>query len=171
MSATDVANVEVEAINLPPGEDVPNHPRWPLLLYRQAVPHNAGEVERLIESNKWAGVWRNGVHSYHHFHTTAHEVLAVVAGRATLQFGGENGQAVALSAGDVAILPAGTGHKRLDASNDFLLVGAYPQGQEDYDLQRAPPGDAQRKRVARTPRPAADPIFGARGPLMQRWAE
>lgn len=160
---------DVQALSLETGDEVPNHPRWPLLLYREAIKADAGEAERRITSNGWGGTWQNGVFPYHHYHTTAHEVLAVVGGSATVQFGGPQGQAVDLKAGDVAILPAGTGHKRLDASDDFLTVGGYPEGQENYDVERDPPDEAARRRIEATPRPKADPIFGKGGPLLEHW--
>ena len=170
MASPDPDTADIQPIRLPNGDEIPNHPRWPLLLYRGAIQGGAGDVEQRITSNGWAGTWRNGVFSYHHYHTTAHEVLAVVSGTAKVQFGGPQGQAVDLSAGDVAILPAGTGHKRLEASDGFLVVGAYPKGQEDYDTQRQAPGEAERQRIEQTPRPAADPVFGEKGPLVDHWS-
>lgn len=169
MEARDVQSVEIQRLLLPREDEIPNHPHWPLLLYLDAAPHDAGEVEQLFSSNGWGGTWRDGVFDYHHYHTTSHEVLAVVSGWSKVQFGGPQGQAVELSAGDVAILPAGTGHKRLEASGEFLVVGAYPKGQEDYDLQRDPPGEAALKRIEQTARPAADPVFGEKGPLVENW--
>jgi uncharacterized protein YjlB len=48
----------------------------------------------------------------------------VASGR--VRFGGKKGRALILKTGDVAILPAGTAHQRLTASEDLLVVGAYP---------------------------------------------
>ena len=162
-------DVTVRAFVFERGDEIPNHPRWPLLIYEAAVPHDADAVERQLAANGWGGTWRDGVYSYHHYHSTSHEVLAVVRGTARVQFGGPQGEAVQLAAGDVAILPAGTGHKRLDASDGFLVVGAYPRGQEDPDLRRDAPSDADLERIAQVVRPASDPVFGEDGPLLERW--
>ena len=54
-------------------------------------------------------------------------------GRGRVQFGGSSGPIVVVEAGDVAIRPAGTGHKCVEASPDFLVVAAYPAGLEDYE--------------------------------------
>lgn len=160
---------DVTAVPLSPGDDAPNHPRWPLLVYRRAAEADAEAVEDVLRANGWAGAWRNGVYPYLHYHTTAHEVLVCVAGTAEVRFGGEGGETLDLGAGDAVVLPAGTGHQRLRASGDFLVVGAYPRGQEDWDLQRGAPTDADRARIDRTPRPPADPLFGDGGPLLAHW--
>lgn len=54
-------------------------------------------------------------------------------GSGQVQFGGKDGRAV--------ILPAGTGHQRIKASNNFLVVGAFP-APGGYD-------DASRGRTAK----------------------
>ena len=177
MDKEPVTAVTVKAHLLSADRGFPNNPKLPLLIYRQALretgPQVAGQVERLFESNQWRGTWRNGVFSYHHFHSNAHEVLGVCAGRAEVQFGGPAGPQVDVAAGDVVVLPAGTGHKCLDGSPDFLVVGAYPAGQEDYDVLRGDPHEqtAAERRIASVPPPKTDPIYGTGGPLFEHWRE
>ena len=67
------------------------------------------------------------------------------AGRATVQLGGERGETLEVSAGDVAVLPAGTGHKRLSGSAGLLVIGAYPP-QGTYNLCRGDnPADREQR--------------------------
>lgn len=159
-----------------PGNLIPNHPRWPLLLYRgvlqdkEASRVDAKKAEALLSENGWVGLWRNGIYPYHHYHTTSHEVLVVTYGEAHVTFGGPQGETVALHTGDVAVLPAGTGHCCLSARRDFEVVGAYPTGQEAWDLERNAPSEAALRRIAELPRPSADPVYGVEGPLLRLWS-
>lgn len=163
----------IEAYRFTADGGVPNNPMLPLLIYRGVLPTTedpAGSFEALFARNGWGNGWRNGVYDYHHFHTTAHEVLGIARGEVTVRFGGENGRAVTLRAGDVVVIPAGVGHKNEGASRDLLVIGAYPAGQ-DWDICPAKPGerDCAAEDMSRVELPASDPVYGAKGPLIERW--
>ncbi len=152
---------------------IPNN-RLPLLVYQQAVPVEGGDpasgFERLFARHAWADSWRDGIYPFHHFHSTAHEVLGIARGRATVLFGGEAGEALEIEPGDVVVIPAGVGHKKLEGSGDLLVVGAYPDGQ-DWDLREGDPDewDEVTANVAVVPLPSQDPLHGSKGPLTELW--
>jgi uncharacterized protein YjlB len=162
---------------LGPSGSIPNHSKWPLLVYPAAVeisgPDPADAFEVLFEANHWPAAWRNGVYPFHHFHTTAHEVLGVYSGEVTVLFGGDDGVTITAQPGDVLVLPAGMGHKKLASRGSLGIVGAYPEGQS-ADMNVAKLAHAARsaqaeETVARVPRPSHDPVFGATGPLLELW--
>jgi uncharacterized protein YjlB len=136
---------------------VPNHPRLPLLLFRQAFRGGVEACERFIRAAGWQPEWRNGVYPFHHYHSTAHELLGIAGGEARLLLGGEapRGLAVTVRAGDVVILPCGTGHCRVSASADFLVVGAYALNQR-WDLMREAPSAAQTSAMRELPFPKGE---------------
>ncbi len=158
----------------PANEWVPNHPFLPVLVYRQvfdAVERDrAHGFERRFSDAGWQGLWRNGVFSYQHYHVGAHEVLGIAEGKAELLIGGPEGSTLEVRAGDCLVLPAGTGHMRISASEDFLVVGGYPPGQQaDIETAAATPGEL--KIIATLPVPHSDPLYGAAGPLVSLWKE
>lgn len=154
---------------------VPNHPKWPLIAYRSPVRlvdsfDPAAIFEQLFERNGWGDSWRNGIYDYVHYHPRTHEVLGIARGHARVQFGGGKGREIEVKAGDVVILPAGTGHRRRSGSKDLLVVGAYPPSGR-YDEFRASPEEHDRAlaAIARVPPPEADPVYGRDGPLTRVW--
>jgi uncharacterized protein YjlB len=159
-----------EQLHLKPNGWMPNNV-LPVLLYRSAVPvapNLADEMERLFINNGWPPQWRNGVFDFHHYHSTAHEVLGFAAGHAEIMLGGEKGTTVTVRAGDVAVLPAGTGHCRISASDDFLVIGAYPPA-EHWDICRSAATPEVLERMRRVAFPASDPVTGKSGALPRLW--
>ena len=136
----------------------------PVLLYEQALAADsatADAFEALFARHGWQGIWVNGVYAFDHFHAQAHEALGCARGWVRVRLGGPQGQEVTLRAGDAVILPAGTGHRRMASSADFLIVGAYPPGQSP-DLQRGEPSgyEALARQARQVPVPARDPVTG-----------
>jgi uncharacterized protein YjlB len=101
----------------------------------------------------------------------------------------EGGNEIDVRAGDVIVLPAGTGHCNLQSSKDFKYVGVYPVvsncsiifscfvshftqgapqwrselGKEKIDLE------VLRSEILSVAMPAQDPVNGSSGPLLKLW--
>jgi uncharacterized protein YjlB len=153
---------------------IPNNPTLPLLVYPQALAEpdrNPSRCKELLAGNGWGGSWVNGVFPYHHYHSTSHEVLCVVGGEARIIFGGPEGETVEVEAGDVVVIPAGAGRCRESSDGGFSVVGAYPKGQENYDLRTGEEGERPGglENIRGVPLPETDPLLGREGPLLGRW--
>ena len=152
----------------------PNNGKLPILIYKNviAIPEDnpAGVIEKVFRENGWGGLWRNGIYPYHHYHSTAHEVLGIYSGKVTVQLGGPNGMIFVAQTGDVMIIPGGVAHKNVGASDDFRCIGAYPPGQE-WDMNFGKPGERPKadQNIAKIPLPHTDPVYGTDGPLMKSW--
>lgn len=152
----------------------PNHPRWPLILYRGAVNLTddydpAAIMEDVFERNGWGDSWRDGIYDYLHYHSRIHEVLGIARGKGQVRFGGDKGRSYRLKAGDVAVLPAGTGHQCLSASKDFLVVGAYPASGTYDECTELEDRARALKTIPKVARPRKDPVYGVQGPLLKLW--
>ena len=154
---------------------VPNN-RLPVVRYRLAIDLAGNKPEQIIENlfgvNGWVGLWRNGIYDYLHYHATVHEALGVARGHARVRLGGDQGDELELAAGDIVILPAGTGHQCLSASEDFLVVGAYPPGAE-MEITRPTKENhrAALKTIPAVPLPETDPLQGNHGELLRLWKD
>jgi uncharacterized protein YjlB len=152
----------------------PNNENLPLLVYRNALTSPARtqpeSYEELFAAYAWGSSWRDGVYGFHHYHSTAHEVLGVYGGTAKVQFGGPRGVVLPVGAGDVVIIPAGVAHRNVGASLDFRCVGAYPPGQR-WDMNYGKDGERPQadRNIARVLLPQADPVYGIHGPLEEYW--
>jgi len=168
-----VRDVEVTTHYLKDDGIVPNS-SYPLLVYPGAIDAQGGDLASAIEDvfakNTWDRSWRNGIYSFHHYHSTAHEVLGIAKGNAKVHMGGPNGVTFSIEAGDVMIIPAGVGHKNLGASADLLVIGAYPPG-PSWDLCRESTSEHGQAliNIPNVPNPSADPVYGEDGPLMNLW--
>jgi uncharacterized protein YjlB len=146
----------------------PNNARLPVLLYRGAVKAEgktaAERFAQLFADHGWPAEWHDTIFDYHHYHSTAHEALGVFAGFATLMLGGPEGRIVEVQAGDALVLPVGTGHCRIAGSEDFEVVGGYPQGM-DWDICTEAPSPDVRARMRNLSLPCSDPVTGRPGPF------
>jgi uncharacterized protein YjlB len=129
----------------------------------------AAVIEDLFEANGKADTWRDGIYDYVHYHSGIHEVLGIARDKGRVRFGGKKGRIYTLKAGDVAILPAGTGHQRLSADDEFLVIGAYaPTGtyEECTTIEERP---RALKTIPKVPVPRKDPVYGTGGPISKFW--
>lgn len=148
--------------------------RFPALIYRAALAPdeaNAAGMEAMLRANGWVPQWRSGIYPFHHYHSNAHEVLCVASGRGRIMLGGPRGRTYDICQGDVVLLPAGLAHRKLSATGDFLVVGAYPT-EKRWDLLRGEPGERPRAdlNIAAVPVPPLDPVAGLDGPMLTKWA-
>jgi uncharacterized protein YjlB len=173
MNAAAAAAAPVIAHRLAANGGVPNHPRWPLLVYPGVLAPGttdlAAAFEALFNRNGWPAAWRNGIYPFHHFHCDAHEALGVYSGEVTAQFGGESGITLTAHAGDVIVLPAGTRHKKLSSRGGLGIVGAYPAGQHPDMCRPVATNLQQHAAAACVALPPRDPVYGEGGPLFVQW--
>jgi len=141
----------------------PNNPTHPLLLYRSAFHGTQQEgYTKIVSSGEWTSPWVWGIFTYHHYHTTAWELLICVKGQADIQIGGSNGPIVNISKGDVMLVPPGLAHKQIRDSGGFTLLGSYPiEGcSGPVDTVRGAPTEDQKANIEACVTPKRDPVLG-----------
>ena len=161
-----------EHFRLAPSGAMPNHPRFPVLVYRGVVSGEgdaAAALEALFGRNGWPAQWRDGIFDFDHYHTRGHEALGIASGSARVLLGGPGGREV-----EIARRRRGgaAGRDRASAAcgeRGFLVVGAYPPGQH-ADICREPPSAEMLARIAALPAPATDPV-GAEDGVTVLWSE
>lgn len=166
----------VEPIYLTENEPYPNN-SLPALYYEDVLNDvlddnfNTNDVLELFENNGYDHGWKGIIEDRHHFHSNAHEALAITKGEVTVQLGGQNGEMRTLRQGDVLLVPAGVAHKRLDGSKNFEVVGAYPANGENLDMQYGDASDyeAIKENISNVGRPLTDPVTGNPGDMEEYW--
>jgi len=147
--------------------EIPNS-NLPALLYRAVIPAGASKkadrFRKEFRRNGWSGLWTDTIYDYTHFHSNAHEVLGIAEGKVRVRLGGDEGRIVRLKAGDMLVLPAGVGHKRVGDDEGLKVIGAYPRGQTKFDMKR------KGRAIPKVPMPKSDPFFGAEGPVVRIWS-
>src|SRR3546814_8790867 len=132
-------------------------------VYRGAVRAEGEKApqafETLFADHDWPPQFRSTICDYHHYHSTTQEALGVFAGVARLALGGPGGRIIEVRAGDALLLPVGTGHCRIDGSDDFAVVGAYPAGSE-WDICTEAATSETFDRMLRVPIPERNPLTG-----------
>jgi len=154
---------------------IPNNSVLPLIFYRNGIdltgsPDPEDVIEKTFASNGWGHMWRNGIYPYAHYHSMIHEAMGIARGRATVRFGGVNGQEIEVVPGDVVVLPAGTSHQCLTQTPTLVVIGAYPPSGK-YNLCRGSKAEHAKAllSIPKVPLPATDPAFGPDGPLLALW--
>lgn len=156
-------------LTLVENDDFPPQSRKDIIVYRNAVDPDdadcAAKFEALFAENGWHLEWRGRISDTGHFHSRAHEVIAIVKESAILAFGGGKGKRVVLDVGDAVLVPPGLLHRQADAwAGGVEAVGAIPEGVE-WDLRREPPPNEPDGGTTPVDRPWCDPILGTRGPF------
>ena len=127
---TPLKELRVSSYQIPSFDRIPNTSiqKKPLLVYHHAfnASVSASSIESHLASvNVVSSQWRYTMFSQSHFHSTAHEVLCVTAGKARLCFGSENNPnrvELVVEKGDVMIVPAGKSSRRCKSSLHSTLV-------------------------------------------------
>ena len=168
------SDIQVTRRQIPAWERIPNTSIQsnPLMIYHGAFNATPAELTRRLEAvGEVMPQWTYTMYSQTHFHSTTNEVLAVVAGRARLCFGGENNPErfePTVQRGDLIIVPAGVGHRLLDdvGRESFKMVGSYPH-QKQWDMCYGQPGEEERVNGIRNVEWFhQDPLYGADGPAL-----
>lgn len=176
MSFKSPSDIRVTSRQIPSWFGIPNTSiqNKPLLIYHDAFDATPSELTKQLEGvGEVVPQWVYGMYGHTHFHTTTHEVLGVVSGRAQLGFGGEGNPErfePTVNRGDMIIVPAGVGHKLkndLDAGEEhFKMLGAYPP-QKHWDMCYGREGEEEKvKSIANLDWFRQDPLFGTDGPAL-----
>ena len=156
------------------GNDIFPGNKLPVLHYKKALRlpwlFRARKVKSIFIKHNWTNNWRNGIYTYHHYHSNTHEAMAVIKCHTVLLLGGENGKHLLLEKGDIIVIPAGVAHKNLGKEKDVICIGGYPEG-KDFDINYGNPGErpGTDENICSLPIPLTGPLYGESDPLVKIW--
>ncbi|KAK1842687.1 cupin domain protein [Colletotrichum chrysophilum] len=172
----------------------------PYLVYRNVLPPDVTEQiasELLTKHGGWerfGPVW--GPVSKRHFHPNVHECYAILSGTSTFLLGlamgdseadveaapeaavcngvdvrSSRGLRLRVSAGDVVVQPAGTGHSCLDHDGNFRYISLFVSGAPHWrsSIGNTPVDEETRQGISQIPLPEFDPVYGKDGALQKLW--
>ncbi|KAI6130904.1 RmlC-like cupin domain-containing protein [Pisolithus thermaeus] len=173
-SLTPLTSLRVSQYQIPKFNFYPNTSiqHRPLLIYHECFPNPSPSAieSHLLSRGVVVPQWRYTMYKVSHFHSTTHEVLCIVSGRAKLCFGGEENPGrveIVAGQGDVFIVPAGVAHRLLEETeSSFLMVGSYPVG-KDWDMCYGKADEKDKiKKIKDLEWFNTDPIYGSEGPVL-----
>ncbi|KAJ5752865.1 hypothetical protein N7520_009782 [Penicillium odoratum] len=174
MTFNPATEIRITYRQIPSWNRIPNTSiqHKPVMIYHGAFNATPVDLERRLKAVGVVGPqWTYTMYTLTHFHSTTHEVLGVVAGRARLCFGGEGNPErfePVVQHGDLIIVPAGVGHRLLtdEGEEPFEMVGSYPHNKE-WDMCYGQAGEESKVQgiqdVAWFDR---DPLYGDHGPAL-----
>ena len=153
---------------------IPNNPRLPFLVYRGAIdltgtPNRRSDREDLRPSR----LGRDVAQRHLSLRALSFDDPRGARHRARPRQGAvrrQRGRGCSTSAGDVVVLPAGTGHQCLWAAPE-LWSSAPIRKSGKYDLCRGSKAEHANAvdTIPSVPLPDTDPVFGEDGPLTKLW--
>ncbi|KAF9693194.1 hypothetical protein EKO04_008764 [Ascochyta lentis] len=174
LNLTPLSSLRISTHYIPSHAHLPNTTphNHPLMIYHSCFPSSTSPsaIESHLPNNSITPQWRYTMYTTSHYHSTTHEILCIVNGRAKLLFGGEqNPEKVEteVKVGDVVVVPAGVAHRLLeDVEGGFEMVGSYPKGCS-WDMCYGKAGEeAKAEAVGKVKWLEKDPMYGDDGPVL-----
>ncbi|KAF3041916.1 hypothetical protein E8E12_007106 [Didymella heteroderae] len=174
LNLTPLSSLKVSAHYIPSHSFLPNTTPHghPLLIYHSCFPSStaASSLESHLPTNGISPQWRYTMYTTSHYHSTTHEILCIIRGRAILLFGGEQNPGRVeqeVKVGDVVVVPAGVAHRLLeDMDGGFEMLGSYPKGC-NWDMCYGEKGEEDKANsISSVAWLDKDPLYGDDGPVL-----
>lgn len=145
----------------------------PVIIYHEVFSRtNTDEIAKYLEKVGVVNVeWIATLWPMSHFHTTCHEFIVVIRGKAKICFGhiqNPSRYEPVLSAGDAVIVPAGVSHRKLDQyTRDLEMIGAAPHNTSVDWCYGRKDEEPRWNAISQLKWYEKDPIYGKKGPALE----